>query len=85
MFSGEEPAEAGTYDPNKPFAGLAIGFMLGALCLVGGKISGGAFNPARAMAPAVLARKFEYLWIYWVGDLVGAGFAALLYTLVLHA
>jgi glycerol uptake facilitator-like aquaporin len=79
----EEPAEAGTYDPNKPFAGLAIGLMLGTLCYVGGQLSGGAFNPARATAPAVLARNWGDLWIYWLGDFVGAALAGTLYNVVL--
>lgn len=80
----EEPAEGGTYDPNKPFAGLAIGLMLGTLCYVGEAVSGGAFNPARATAPAVLSGRFSRLWVYWVGDFVGAAFAALLYNFVLQ-
>lgn len=81
----EEPAEAGTYDPNKPFAGLAIGLMLGTLCYVGGEVSGGAFNPARATAPAVLSGVVKPLWVYWVGDFVGAAAAAIVYNLILQA
>lgn len=79
----EEPVEAGTYDPNKPFAGLAIGFMLGSLCYIGGWISGGAFNPARATAPAVLAGNLSNLWVYWLGDFLGALLAAGIYSLAL--
>jgi glycerol uptake facilitator-like aquaporin len=79
----EEPVEAGTYDPNKPFAGLAIGFMLGCLCYIGGWVSGGAFNPARATAPAVMAGNIGQLWVYWVGDLLGALLAAGIYSLAL--
>lgn len=58
-----------------PFGPLAIGFTLGFLCLIGGTISGGAFNPARATGPALLSLKFEYLWVYWAGDLLGAAIA----------
>ena len=60
------------------FAPIAIGLTLGFLCFLGGPISGGAFNPARATAPAVLTRDFSNLWIYWVGDLAGGVAAALL-------
>jgi glycerol uptake facilitator-like aquaporin len=79
----EEPIEAGTYDPNKPFAGLAIGFMLGSLCYIGGWVSGGAFNPARVTAPAVLSGNFSQLWVFWAGDFLGALLAAGIYSLAL--
>ncbi len=58
------------------FAPIAIGLTLGFLCFLGGNVSGGAFNPARATAPAILSMKFGNLWIYWVGDLCGAVLAA---------
>lgn len=64
------------------FAPLAIGLTLGFLCFLGGSVSGGAFNPARATAPAVLALKFKHLWVYWVGDMAGAAIASLLYIFV---
>lgn len=78
-----DPVEGGTYDPNKPFAGLAIAFMLGCLCYVGGMISGGGFNPARATAPAVLSGKYKDLWVFWAGDFAGAALAAIVYNLAL--
>lgn len=64
------------------FAPIAIGFTLGFLCFLGGAVSGGAFNPALATAPSVLALDFGNLWIYWVGDLVGAAVAAGLHMLL---
>ncbi|KAJ2997338.1 hypothetical protein HDV02_005610 [Globomyces sp. JEL0801] len=58
------------------FAPLAIGFTLGFLGLIGGTVSGGAFNPARAFGPTLLSGKgWKNHWIYWVGDLIGAGLA----------
>lgn len=36
------------------FAPLSIGLTLGFLCFVGGSVSGGAFNPARAFGPGKL-------------------------------
>ena len=61
-------------------APAAIGATLGLLCFLGGSSSGGAFNPARVTAPALLAWDLEGLWIYWMGDLAGAAVAALLHT-----
>lgn len=57
------------------FAPLAIGLTVGFLCLVGGSVSGGAFNPARAFGPALVGGKWTHHWVYWVGDLLGAAVA----------
>lgn len=70
--------------PTALFAGLAIGFTLGFLCYLGGAVSGGAFNPARATAPAVIAKQTDGLWMYWLGDLIGALLAAIIYNFCLE-
>ena len=58
------------------FAPVAIGFTLGFLCLIGGTISGGAFNPARAFGPTIISGQgWGHQWVYWVGDLSGAALA----------
>ncbi|KAI8823542.1 aquaporin-like protein [Fimicolochytrium jonesii] len=57
------------------FAPFAIGFTLGFLGLIGGTVSGGAFNPARAFGPALLSGKWSNHWVYWFGDFIGAGLA----------
>jgi glycerol uptake facilitator-like aquaporin len=57
------------------FAPLAIGFTLGFLAFIGGSISGGAFNPARAFGPALLSGIWSYQWVYWIADFLGAGLA----------
>ncbi|KAJ1567523.1 hypothetical protein HK405_005672, partial [Cladochytrium tenue] len=54
------------------FAPIAIGFTLGFLGLIGGSVSGGAFNPARAFGPAVLSGNFSH---HWIGDFIGAALA----------
>ncbi|KAJ4457499.1 putative MIP plasma membrane transporter [Paratrimastix pyriformis] len=59
------------------FAPLSIGFTLGFLCYVGGTVSGGAFNPARAFSAAVVAGDFRGNWVFWIGDLCGSSLAAL--------
>jgi glycerol uptake facilitator-like aquaporin len=37
-----------------------------------GPTSGGSFNPARSIDPAIWALEFKNLWIYIVGPLIGA-------------
>jgi Glycerol uptake facilitator and related permeases (Major Intrinsic Protein Family) len=62
---------------------LAIGatVMVGALCV--GPISGGAFNPAVAIAACVSGLfVWSQLWIYIVGCLAGGVIAALLFKAV---
>jgi hypothetical protein len=67
------------------FAPLAIGFTLGFLGLIGGTVSGGAFNPARVFGPAFLSGQgWKYQWIYWVADFVGAGLAGLTQSIFAH-
>lgn len=63
----------------KGFAGLAIGLTLVGNILAGGALTGAAFNPARAFGPALAAGFWQDQWIYWVGPLLGAAVAALLY------
>lgn len=64
---------------NFSFAGLAIGLAVTMGILAGGAISGAAMNPARVLGPAIIGGEWAAHWVYWVGPLVGAGLAALLY------
>jgi MIP family channel proteins len=68
-------------DPRAPkgFGGLAIGLTLTANILVGGSLTGASFNPARAFGPALIAGYWQDHWIYWVGPMLGAAVAAVLY------
>jgi len=72
-------------DPRAPkgFAGLAIGLTLVGNILVGGSLTGAAFNPARAFGPALIAGHWQDQWVYWVGPLLGGAVAALLYDRML--
>lgn len=68
-------------------APLAIGFAVAVDIMAGGMLTGASMNPARAFGPAVVAsaildNAWEYHWIYWVGPLLGAVLAALLYRLL---
>lgn len=68
-------------DPRAPkgFAGLAIGLTVTANILMGGVLTGMAFNPARAFGPALVAGFWQDQWVYWVGPLLGGGVAGILY------
>lgn len=65
-----------------PFAGFAVGMVLAFSILVGGPLTGGALNPARAFGPAFVSGFFENQLVYWVGPIVGALLAAFLYQAI---
>ncbi len=67
-------------DPKAPrIGGLAIGFTLAACIFAIGPFTGGSLNPARSLGPAVASGVFEGQAVYWIGPLIGALVAALLY------
>lgn len=67
-------------DPKAPrVGGLAIGFTLAAAIFAIGPFTGGSLNPARSFGPAVVSGIFEGQAAYWIGPIVGAVAAALLY------
>ena len=57
---------------------VAIGGFIFTAAVTIGPTSGGSFNPARSIDPAIYAVEFKNLWIYIVGPLVGALFAGAL-------
>jgi MIP family channel proteins len=59
--------------------GLAIGFVLAAGILAIGPFTGGSLNPARSFGPAVATGIWEGHLIYWLGPIIGAVLAALVY------
>ncbi len=63
----------------KAIAGLAIGLTITMDVLVGGRVTGAAMNPARALGPELAGNTWSGWWIYWVGPIAGALVAALLY------
>jgi MIP family channel proteins len=69
----------------KDWAPLAIGTTLGFIVMVGGPLTGGAFNPARWFGPGLVANEFGDIWPYLLGPLVGALLAAALFRFVLEA
>ena len=67
-------------DPKAPrIAGLAIGFTIAADILAIGPFTGASMNPARSLGPAVASGIFEGQLVYWIGPIIGAVAAALLY------
>jgi MIP family channel proteins len=70
-------------DPRGAFtvvSGIPIGLVVAFDILAGGPISGASMNPARTFGPAVVGGYWANHWIYWVGPLVGAAIAGLLYS-----
>lgn len=68
---------ASTPQSKTGFAPFAIGMTIFSLNLLGGA-SGGAFNPGRLLGPAIFSGKWDYIYLYWIGELLGAATAGLL-------
>jgi aquaporin Z/aquaporin NIP len=64
---------------------LAIGAALATAVVIGGPVSGGAVNPARAIGPMILAGRFTDWWAYLVAPVVGGVAAVALYNRYLRA
>jgi MIP family channel proteins len=58
-------------------SGLVIGLMVTGIILISGPISGGSFNPARSLGPAIFSGNFTTLWIYLIAPTLGAILAML--------
>ena len=59
--------------------GLAIGLTVCLDIFFGGPLTGAAMNPARAFGPALASGHWANHAVYWVGPLLGGGFAGLIY------
>ena len=68
-------------DPRVPkgIAPLAIGGTVFAGALVTGPLTGGSFNPARSLGPAVIGGVWNYHWLYWAGPISGMMVAMRIY------
>jgi len=70
---------------SNSFFGLAIGFTVAAGAWSVGSISGAAFNPAVATGPLIIDSSIghnhngKYIWIYWIGPLLGSALAAVVF------
>jgi aquaporin Z len=75
------PATAGN-----SYYGLAIGFTVVVAAFAGGTASGGAFNPAVGLGPAVVHAIFGggsigHVWLYILGPCIGAVLAAAIFRI----
>lgn len=57
------------------FAPFSIGFTIFSLSLVGGT-SGGAFNQARMFGPALITNRWDYFYLYYTAQFLGAAAAS---------
>ncbi|MGI4793343.1 MAG: MIP/aquaporin family protein [Janthinobacterium lividum] len=71
-------------DPRVPpgVAAIAIGFALVAGVFLGGPVSGGAGNPARAIGPMIVTGRFPVWFFYMAGPLVGGVVAAIVFRII---
>jgi len=59
--------------------GLFIGLTVAMDILAGGAVSGASMNPARTFGPALIGGVWEMHIVYWIGPIVGAILAAIMY------
>jgi MIP family channel proteins len=53
-------------------AGVAVGSVIALAALFAGPVSGASMNPARSLAPALVAGRLEHLWLYLAAPALGA-------------
>ena len=63
--------------------GFGIGIVLLFDILMGGPLTGAAMNPARAFGPALISNDWHGHAAYWIGPLLGAAVAGVLWSKIL--
>ena len=53
-------------------AGIVIGLLIVGIIQFSGPISGGSFNPARSIGPALISGHLSTLWLYLIAPTLGA-------------
>jgi len=71
--------------PSAHIASIAVGFALAAGVFVGGPLTGGGVNPARALGPMVVSGQLDDFWLYIIGPLIGGVLGAVVGAYVLRA
>lgn len=67
-------------DPRGPkLGGFGIGLILTMDILAIGTLTGAAMNPARTFGPALVGGEWDNHLVYWIGPIIGAVVAALVY------
>jgi aquaporin NIP len=75
-----------TDDRTSPaVAPFAIGATIFAGALVTGPLTGGSFNPARSLGPAVASGNWTAHWLYWIAPIVGVAVGMRTYELIRSA
>ncbi|TMC92793.1 MAG: aquaporin [Chloroflexi bacterium] len=71
-------------DPRAPkIGGFGIGLTVAFDILMGGALTGAAMNPAIAFGPALAGGFWQNDLVYWIGPIIGAVIAALIYQYVI--
>ncbi len=73
-------------DDRKPnIGGFGIGLTIAANILMGGPLTGASMNPARTFGPALAGGGFDGInhLVYWIGPIIGAVIAAMIYNHIL--
>jgi len=63
--------------------GFGVGLTLIPIIMIGGPLTGGVANPARAFGPAIISGSVTAQAVWWIGPIIGAVVAALLWNYVL--
>ncbi|MDH5804115.1 MAG: aquaporin [Gemmatimonadota bacterium] len=70
-------------DAPKYIGGFAVGAAVLVNLLIGAPLTGAAMNPARAFGPALISMEWTAHAVFWIGPVLGAAVAALLWDKVL--
>ncbi len=63
-------------------AGIAVGGVVGLEAMFAGPICGASMNPARSLAPALVAGTLENVWVYLTAPFAGAAIAVLIWRFI---
>lgn len=63
-------------------AGLAVGSSVCITSILAGPISGGSMNPARTIGPAIASRRFDSIWVYMIGPVLGTLLGSVSYNFI---
>ncbi|RWR92418.1 aquaporin NIP1-1-like protein [Cinnamomum micranthum f. kanehirae] len=63
-------------------SGVAIGATVLFNVLIAGPVTGASMNPARSLGPAIVAKNFQWIWIYIFAPTLGAITASVIYRLL---
>ncbi len=63
-------------------AGIAVGGVIALEALFAGPITGASMNPARSLAPALVAGEMKHLWVYLAAPMLGAAIAVPIWRMI---